>query len=183
MRLVFVKANKIGSKIIRWGTGEPASHVAVIFEHNAHFYHSYLTGIHLETDQEIIDGYDIVSEINIHLNLEQERRVHDIFKASISPSSFYDYLALGYFTYRAVLHKFLGKDYPRMNAWQEGEGFLCTEVAYLVANALTTELATMVLPENFDYSMVTPWQLYELLVERIQLCKLPFVFSSYSSDH
>lgn len=180
MRIVFVKADKIGSKLIRWGTGEPASHVGIIFDTVDLAYHSYATGIREETKEHFTDFYDIVAEVKITATPDQEKQLQKAFKEFIPDGNTYDWPALLYFGYRAALHKFLNRPYPVLNSWQEHNGFLCTEITYISAELVATILGYQILSDDFDLAMVTPWGLFLLLVERIKKCSLPFSYSVFS---
>jgi len=176
LKILFVKANKIGSKIIRWGLNEPASHVAVQFGTSAMVYHSYLTGIREAHETDFHTDYDIVSEID--LDLFDESFILSRFEDAIPKKQTYDYPALFYFAWRGFLYKYFHRPFPRLNSWQEGGGFLCTEITYILAEILAEELAVMILPEDKDIAMVSPWTLYQLLKDNLSSKSMPFKVSN-----
>ncbi len=178
MRLLFVKADKIGSKIIRWGLSEPASHVAVEFETSDLVYHSYVIGIRAATKRHFHETYDVVSSVRFNLSPTEDRECFNDFFDSIPDKQNYDYPALIYFGWRAFLKKYFNRDFPRFNDWQKTEGFLCTEATYLLADVLARRLGIMILPEDKDLAMVTPSQLYTLLCDKIKAENLPFSYAS-----
>ena len=178
MRLLFVRADKIGSRIIRWGLSEPASHVAVEFNTSDLVYHSYVIGIRAATKRHFHANYDVVSSVSFNLTEDQDRKCFTDFFDSIPVKQSYDYPALMYFGWRAFLKKYFNHDFPRFNTWQKTEGFLCTEATYLLAEVLAQRLGIMILPEDKDLAMVTPSQLYALLCDKIKAENLPFTYAS-----
>ncbi len=176
MKLLFVKANKVGSKLIRWGVGEPASHVAVMFNSSELVYHSYVVGIKKDIKRKFFDTYEVVSHIDF--DFPEDREFFNDFLDNVPDKNSYDYSALFYFGWRAFLKKYFNRDFPRLNGWQKTEGFLCTEVTYLLAEVLAKRLGIMILPEDKDLAMVTPSHLYTLLCDKIKAENLPFTYAS-----
>lgn len=172
MKILFVCSDKIGSKIIRWGLGEPVSHVAVEFSSEHLIYHSYGSGINVIEPYEFYEHNHVVASIS--LNIASDKEIHSNFIASIPPIQKYDYLGLLYFAWRGFLKKFFKIPLPRLNAWQERENFLCTELDYILCNTLAEKIGIMLLPENLDIAMVSPWQLFKLMQTKIAVNRWPF---------
>lgn len=177
MKILFVRSNKIGSKIIQWGLDEPVSHVAVEFSDAHLIYHSYGSGITVVEPYEFYEKHSVIGSIS--LNVASDEEIHRLFKSSIPPRHGYDYLGLLYFTWRGFLKKFFNRPLPRLNAWQEQENFLCTELDYILCNTLAEKTGLMLLPENYDIAMLPPWQLFKLMQTKIAVNNWPF--SVYSA--
>lgn len=176
MKLLAVKADMIGSKIIRWGLREPASHLAVQFSTTNETFHSYATGIHNETKAVFNAKYEIVGTLDLPLSEYKETLALRLFKDSIPAHNSYDYGAMFYFAYRAALFRVFQTPFPRLNSWQQDEGFLCTEAIYLAATVYAQQTGIMILPDDKDYAMVSPWQALQLVKERLTSCKHPFLY-------
>lgn len=178
MKILFVRSGKIGSKLIRWGTSEPVSHVAVEFESSKFIYHSYISGIRPIEKPLFKEHYEVVCQIDLHIDYIDDEKMLRAFCAMLPEKQFYDYGALFYFAWRAALHKFFRVPYPRYNHWQDGEGFLCTEITYVLGEVIAEQLGIMLLPENHDIAMTSPWNLYELLKRKIKANGLSFSATS-----
>lgn len=177
MKILFVQSNLIGSKIIRWGLEEPVSHVAIEFSDGNLIYHSYGSGIRVIQPDEFYKHNVVVASIT--LNTASDKDIHAHFLKSLPPRQRYDYFGLLYFAWRGFLRKSFKIPLPRFNAWQERENFLCTELDYILCNTLAEKIGIMLLPENHDIAMVSPWQLFKLMQTKIAVNHWPF--SSYST--
>ncbi len=179
MKILAVKSDKIGSKIIRWGIDEPASHIVIEFPLSQVAYHSYIFGIEAKWGHELRKHYKIVGEIDLKISPQVEKKCLDIFRESIPRKQHYDYGAIIYFGWCALMHKLFNRPYPRLNDWNEDEGFLCTEIIYLLATALAKEAAIMILPDNHDLAITKPWETINLIAERLKKCGAQYSFSVY----
>lgn len=179
MKILAVKSNKIGSKIIRWGTEEPASHIVIEFPLSHVSYHSYIVGIEARWTAELKKEYATVGEISLTLPYEVEKKCLQIFRESIPKTPRYDYPAIIYFGWRALLNKTFKIPYPKLNDWQEDEGFLCTEIIYLLANALAVEAGIMILPDDHDLAITRPWEVINLIAERLKKCGASYSFTVF----
>lgn len=173
MNFLFVKSEKLGSRIIRWGTDEPASHLAVEFEREGVVYHSYGTGIQRVWDYTFKNDYEVVASVTIPTTEIQEKYIENYLKRS-STYQKYDYMALCYFAFRAALHKFLGISMPTQNTLNVPDNDLCTELAYLAAEGLVKAGGPMILPEGRDLAITTPWQFKKLLQLKLNALKQAF---------
>lgn len=163
MRLVFVKADLIGSRIIRWGTGEDVSHVAIISDAFKLVIHSYGYGVQVDALSHVLEKYKIVHSIDVPMSTHNEFLMLEYLK-QFDHEAGYDYGALTYFTWRAFLHKVFRVPYPTFNSWEDTDKFLCTEAAYIFLEAYALFLnKTIIIDKNI--SMLTPYQLYLQLKE------------------
>lgn len=172
MKILFVKSDKIGSRTIRWGTGEPVSHVAVQFRNPSIIFHAYGESIERVFPNVFFDTYTAVDTIELPTNDMQEGLIEKFFEENTTYQH-YDYPALMYFSWRTALKKFFNRPYPEKNAWNIDDWSLCTEIAYLVGDAYASVCGKMILPEGHDLSMTTPWQFRSQLKQNLARLNLP----------
>jgi hypothetical protein len=166
MKLLFVRSNKLGSRIIRWGLGEPVSHVAVDIP--AGIYHSYGTGIIKSSRDAFHAVYTVHRSLEISFPETLQQAATELFESYVSPHDGYDYPALAFFAFRAMLKKLLRVPFPKTNRLQVIESFLCTEIVYLVAQVHAELVGDALLLEvGDDLAMHSPWELYQILEKRL----------------
>ncbi len=158
MRIVFTTNNIIGSRIIRWFTQEPVSHIAFVFD-NKVVIHSSLFGVELLWFKTFQEHSDIKYSHEIILPLEQEEMVwqslldaHDDVK--------YDYLAILYFGYRIALKRLFNIEMPYTNMWQSPLNDMCVELYSRIRRHVST------MPDIGDTSMLTPYKVWRALVDK-----------------
>ena len=166
MKLLWVAADKPGSKVIRWGLDSDCSHFAVAFdegEANAFFargitFHSYGSGTQIVWLKTFLETYEIIHAIEPvkKLSLEEEESVYQAVLAAEDGRD-YDYPAIGWFVWRALLAKIGYRKIDGYNRWQRDSARLCTGVAPTILKALGVELKVD------DPEMVPPHDLYEML--------------------
>jgi len=155
MLLIWTKNSSLISKFIRWISGEPASHFAVVFDSKLVF-HSNLAGVGLAWFPTFTQSQTIVATIKLDLELETEESFyHGILNAYSGKA--YDFGALIYFLIKGLQWKFASKPLPTQNMWADSDAYLCTEIA----KCLPLSTINVKLPEHLD--MVTPWQLYQII--------------------
>lgn len=136
MKYLFVKADAIGSKIIRWGLKSKSSHFAICFDEDlggdqAIVFHSYGTrGTHLLWLSEFMERYTIVEAVeHAHaLDLAAEERVYRAIIAK-GRATGYDFKALAWWAIRGAMWLALRIPIPKKNAWQQDGYSLCTKLA------------------------------------------------------
>lgn len=163
MKIVFVKSHLLGSRLIRWFTGENVSHVAVVFDGMDTVVHSYGFGVAEMSLYDFAKRYEVVHTIPVGVSLRDEVAIHELV-AVYSQEARYDFLALLYFGWRAILNKFLALPYPERNRLEDPQKFMCTEAVYLTLEAYTVVMGHLVLPRR-AISMMTPKMLYHELRE------------------
>jgi hypothetical protein len=170
MDVLLVRSNKIGSRLIRWGLGEPVSHFAIRFHIPGVIYHAYGRGI-LRVDPADFHN-EIVETIALPATDAEEILCEQFFKNCTGYQA-YDYPALLYFTWRVALKKFFGVAMPPLNAWNVDDYDICTELAYMLGEAYAQYCGKMILPEGYDLAIVSPWQLGNLLKSRVAQLAAP----------
>lgn len=154
IKFIFSKNNKIGSKLISWGSSflplkiqKIPSHVAILIN-----------------DQIVLESvlgpgcrmvpYDSWKEINQELYKVNGDSVsldlitkfyHDNWGVG------YDYKGILYFSYALLFHKFFKTPVPKINKWNDPEKMFCTEIAGKL--------------KNIDTQMMTPAKFCETLLE------------------
>lgn len=169
MKLMWVTSNRIGSKLIRWGLDSDCSHFAICFDEGevdsfdvaqGIAFHSYGHGTQLEWLKSFLCRNYVMHAIELiePLSLEREEAV---YKAILNTEADrpYDYAALAWFAWRAVMAKLLGVDISGINRWQRPEARLCTGIAPAVLQALGVKL-----PTTLDVELLAPHALYQLLM-------------------
>lgn len=163
MKLLWLKADKIGSKLIRWGLNSDCSHFGICFDEDENdrgiAFHSYGTGTRLEWLKSFKKKYTVVHHLspNWEMSLEQEEKV---YKAILEDESgrMYDYAGLVYFALVVIKNKIMGgSKLPRHNSWQNRNMRTCTGIAPAVFKALGIDF-----PAGVDVEIITPLQLLEI---------------------
>lgn len=166
MKLLFVRSNQIGSKIIRWTLRERASHFAICFDEEAHgsgiAFESAVFGTRLVWFQEFRKTHHIVYALSFkaHLPLQDEE---DIYLSTLEQYSGqgYDYGALLFWMWRGlILWRIFGIPIPVKNLWAQKGFQLCTGLA----GALKW-IRCWAEEKSIDLEMISPEQLYMHLLQ------------------
>ena len=151
MQIIFTKSNSAVSRLIRWISNEPVSHVAIVFDGKLVF-HSNLLGVHIKWYNSFKKHNEIVFEKTYDLSLDKEEELYQQIINQFDEAP-YDYGALLYFTYRGCLYKFFGLPMPKNNILGSKQAFLCSEILGCLGNYVIPK------PE-FDLQITTPYQIY-----------------------
>lgn len=150
MRIIFTTNQMIGSVLIRWFTGQPASHIAFVFDEKI-VIHSSLFGV----DIKWLDTYEkhskIVESIDVPLRSTSEEQVWKALMG-LRDAANYDFGAVLYQGWRRLLSKF-GLKYPHKNKWADREKDMCVEVYAIVSKFVN-------LPKIENLSMLSAWDVY-----------------------
>ena len=170
MRLLWVAADSVGSKLVRWGLDSDCSHFAICFDEDSDgggiVFHSYGKGTQLEWLEEFRKHYYIVHcmEPEEELSLEAEEKVYKEILRGESGRVF-DYAGIIYFGLVALWNKITGsKKLPSSNKWQKKNMRLCTGIAPAVFKALGIHF-----PEGVDPEMIAPHTLFRYAQESMEL--------------
>ena len=159
MKMIWLKSNLPLSVAIRYLLSSDCSHWALVFDTPAGglIFESNLLGTHPKFYKTELAATTLVHEIDLPLDIVDEDAVWDEVVAKLDNRP-YDWGALVYFAWRAILLKFFGRPLPKTNAWAQPGSDLCVEVFSAVKRF--TGLKDTVL----DLSMTGPHELYKLLV-------------------
>ncbi len=159
MKFLFVKSPKLGSKIIQWGLDQDVSHVVISFNGtHEEYFHSYGFGLYSMKRKEFEKfQYTVVHEIEFKLEPEKERLVQMLYYRYVKDMNIkYDYPAMIYFAWRAVLKKFFGRPLPMINELGQVSFNLCTEALYIASESYGMVTGQNIIPATIDLSMITP---------------------------
>ena len=165
MNILFVNSEKIGSKIIQYGTEEKMSHVAIQFEGYDYLYHAYGSSIHKDTIHDFHAKYNLIDFVKIPMSHSDESKVRASFVKSIWYEK-YDKKAFLYFAWDLFKVKFFGTKQSTINPWNSNDDTICTEVVYLVDEFYQEVTGKYILPDSVDLSITNPGQLCSLLKSR-----------------
>lgn len=164
MKLIWTASSKIGSQIIRWGLDSDCSHFAISFDEGdgdeGIVFHSHGKGTQLEWLTTFIGKNQIVHVLEPvkAMTLEQEEFVYKRILRSEANRG-YDYAALAWFAWRAVVAKISDSKIGGVNRWQRSNARLCTGIIPAVIEALGGEKI------HGDIELVKPHDLVAILLE------------------
>lgn len=159
MKLLWTKNNTIVSKVIRGGFGDPCSHFAIELYKGQIVFQSNFFGCDFQASKTFREKHVVVFELEYPMSQEREDEIFDsVVKLMIGNG--YDFKALTYFFWRAVLYKSLGTSMPITNAWASKNKDICVEVA----NVMPDDIVPISIKTQ-DLSMRRPFQLYRMIKE------------------
>ena len=163
MKVLFVRDYGLASALIRWGTGEPCSHVALQF--GPTIIESVGHGI-IERDSESFrKSKDVMFELepSFEFHPSDEAWLLEELKKRVGRP--YDYLAMLYLAWQCLKVKFWGSKWPKNNPWGEEWNYLCTEVLFRADSILRAGRGIEILPTDLDSDCVTPFGLRNAAIE------------------
>lgn len=163
MKLVFTKSSSVLSRLIRWGLAEPVSHVAIIFDDKLIF-QSNLLGVHLDGIYKFQKTNTIVYSLDIKLSKQAEELIYEKLLVQYD-GVYYDFGALFYFFYQALLHKYFGTPWPDKNAWQKPENFLCDGLLTTLDRDMPPWFIEAISSLG-DIEMKSPYAVYQCLIKK-----------------
>lgn len=162
MNILFVNADKFGSKIIMYGLDSNISHVAIAFDDHDYIYHAIGDKIQKTKTQDFFDHYNLVDFVQYRFSDDVEKKFLKKFLKSIWYQS-YDYSSLFYFAWDRVKVKFFGKPSSSFNPMNSDNAMLCTEVVYVVDEIYHDLFGKNILPMDLDLSITKPSDLRTIL--------------------
>lgn len=175
MKLLWTTSDRLLSRVIRWATNSPCSHFAICFdeddEGNGLVFHSGPRGTEILWLWEFLQSHRVVWALETWepLPLEKEERIYKSILKSESGLA-YDYAALLWWGWRALLKKFFWVPLPETNAWQSGARRLCTGIAPAVIKGFGIQTKQVI-----DFEMLELTELHGLFwqTDRFQNAKVP----------
>jgi hypothetical protein len=129
IRVCAVTADKLVCRFIRWGLGEAASHLALIFD--GQVIHSTLAGgVHAEETAPFLETYRVVDSVDLVGASEAEQLCVYRNTLLLFEGAPYDVEGFIGFAAAAAGKKFLGRKPPPFNPGDDQKAFLCVEVLY-----------------------------------------------------
>ena len=160
MRLLFTKNNKIGSRLIMWGTEGDCSHFAVEFDDCVVLQSTMHQGVSLTSKNEFIKKNEIVHEIKFNTTLENEELVWKPLVKRLAGNVEYDFPALVYWCWCIIKHRIFGSPIPLINKWGDPRKFMCIELSSELPDWIFNNLK----PEHLD--IISPTALFNIIDER-----------------
>jgi hypothetical protein len=160
IRIMAVAGTTAGSKIIRWGVGEEASHLAVEFP-RGEVIHSTLGGTRKMSAVEFHEHYRVVKECSFP-DGKDVAMVQALMWAGLQDRA-YDRPAFVFFAWRAFMRKFFSVPFPKRNYWESKDLYLCVEVILRLGDAQKTVDGAACFDSNQAWGMMTPEECVNLL--------------------
>lgn len=170
--LLAVRSNAIGSRIIRWGLGEAASHFAIMLDGGPVVESDLARGFHLTDRLEFLASHDIVKMLPLSAG-SQLLDMQIITKVILALKfQSYDRPGFLYFSWRALLRKLLGIPFPSRNNWQKDDLLLCVEVLYAFLDVWATMTGQSPSLTDRVFGMMSPLDCIRFVEESIP-CSVP----------
>lgn len=156
LKIVWSYSHNPLSVIIKWLTGEPVSHVAVIFMNHI-VMHSNLLGVHITGIGSFNKKSKILYEHEIPMS---DQRLKPIMFEMINSydGMSYDWKVFFYMGLRLLLYRLFGVSMPKKSSINSKNGILCTEIARLLP---IPELQNKL--NGMDIQIMTPYMLYKVI--------------------
>jgi len=164
VKLLFVKSNKIGSRLIRWTLKEDCSHFAVCFDDEANgsgiAFESIPSGAKLSWFGAFRRTHTLVHALSFKTPMPL-RDEEDIYLGMLSQYSNqgYDFRALAFWIFAAIAWRVFGISLPNKNPWAVAGFNLCTGLAGGVKWIDQWAKASKI-----DLEMIGPQDLYSRLL-------------------
>jgi hypothetical protein len=108
-----------------------------------------------ERSEVFLKKYEVVAHLSLETTNVQEYQMYNEFLEE-SYGVWYDYPALAYFGWRALLKKAFKIPYPAKNMWEDRGAALCPEILYLLSRVYYRYTWKRILPPGLDLAMVSP---------------------------
>jgi hypothetical protein len=146
MKLLFTKSKKLGSRLICWGAGEPVSHVAVVL--GSFVIHATGRGVDIDYLPRFLGHYQVILSL---VSPVQVDTYQELERAASWEGRCYDWWAVTYMAWRALLSKLFGAKWPpEANLISRVDFFDCVELASTLAC-------------DKELGHLTPYMLYQYL--------------------
>jgi hypothetical protein len=136
MKLIFTRSNSFLSRMIRFLTGEPVSHVAFVVDD--FIIHSTLFGPEIRTLQWAEAHYEVLFEKPV----PESSRARILSVMTNYDSHSYDFTGLLYLGIRYAMKKYLRLSLPKANLWQVSGMLTCVEFATVAVDAHEESMLT-----------------------------------------
>lgn len=176
IHVLAVRSGKFGSRLIRWGIDEEASHLAI--ECGGWVYHSSVHGVERVDPEEFWAAYEFVRGVRITGNDTDGDGISDLLD-EVCGVRRYDYGALAYFAYRAALKKFFGRPMPTRSEWDDQDRDLCVELLYAFFEAYAKIVGKTVTLSGKAFGVMTPLACVAFTQETLGCFASPMVVYSH----
>jgi len=164
MLFLWLKSNKVGSRLIRWGLKEASSHFAICFDEQlgktALVIESRLTtGVRPIWLGDFLATCEIVHALQAPITRGEEREFYRLFSSRLIGRK-YDTWAMGYWVYAGLMYRLFGRRLPNRNEWGENELVYCEEILQYMPEYLE-EMGVDI--SDIDLEMTSPEMAYNIL--------------------
>lgn len=167
MIFFWVKSNRIGSRLIRWGLNEPCSHFAICFcEDSLMGFQPMVVesklqdGVQRTSLTEFLDHYEVVHAVQMPTQSLEELQLMKKVLDNLQGKE-YDQWAIAYWFFAGLARKVFKCKLPLRNQWGKNELVYCVEVL----QAMPEYLADIGIDLNeFDLEMTSPEMAYEIVM-------------------
>lgn len=171
IKIVAVKAESWGSRIIRWGLGEPASHLAIAFP-NFVIQSDLKRGFNSVDNEAFFEYYEEVNSVSLTTgSIDGDNELASRVKRQLT-SAEYDKPGFIYFCWRAFIRKIFGVAFPQVNSWQDDQMVICVEVLYAFLDSWATMTGQSLSLKDRVLGMMTPLDCVRFCKESFP-CKIP----------
>lgn len=167
IKIAAVRRKTLGSKIIRFGLGEDASHLIVMFPATDSVLHFYGSGFVCEGIEKVLPVYDEVASVFIGAGALECAIARTMIQRLIGTE--YDTHGFLYFGMMALRRKVLRLPLPKRNHAQRDERNLCTEILYCFFD-VWAEVMGQSAPFAYDLAITTPIDCVKLVKEILKPC-------------
>lgn len=170
MILVWTKNNKVGSRLIRWGTDSDTSHFSIVFaDHIVLEAKSPVVG--LDWLGSFVKRQQIVHMLapKIPFTLDEEFEIIEPIINDVIGKP-YDYKGLIYLGWRVALKKAFKIPLPAYNKWNNKRQYFCVELSEAAKEVFITYFNVDF--ENVAFDLLTPSALYNILSQSNELYEL-----------
>lgn len=158
MIFLWSKADKIGSRLIRWGSRSDCSHFSICFS-NRVYESVYPNGFMVVDIEDWYKKHEEVHKICIPLTLTEDNNIEGLVFNALK-SKDYDNNAIFYWTIRIAMKRFLGIPLPQSNIWGDRNKYYCVEVLNALRGFLLSRYG-FTFPKELE--MISPHESYTLL--------------------
>lgn len=165
---LYTTSDKLAARAIRYYTGEPASHFAVLFdegyEQQGLIFHATVEKVRPVLFKDFLaQGNRVVAAqgFKSRTNLELQEAIYSSLLSKYSGKE-YDFGALVYHMIYGTAKK-LHIPVKDKNLWGSSKRALCTELGQEIYSVLRRYEYTIHANRPEDFEMITPWQLRDVL--------------------
>lgn len=149
MQILFVRSNKLGSRLIRYVTGEACSHVALRLDSHL-VIHAKFSGVDVDLWETFKRDYEVVHTLEPTGQVNTEQIIAKL--ALNYEGSHYDYLGFFYLgLYLLAKRLGISSIFGQNNKWAKGPNYMCTE---LVGELVDGEKNSLLTPEQLKDKLV-----------------------------
>lgn len=161
MKIIWSTNEHFWSRVSRYLSKTNESHIAVVFDDYL-FSLSFdctTTGFRVQFLKRFLSINTILQSIEIPMCEKEEHIIMSILLQKCVGAQ-YDFHAYYWMIWRGLLFKFLYREKPQFNPWQEKDKYLCTEVIECIRDSLSMHGYNLYL---YDLASMTPKEIFDVM--------------------